>query len=101
MIHIESLLLIAFFCQFLNRFHSAYLLIRNALRLGLSIGLAYNIPQPQNLHPVAREHRIRIWGTIYVLDRFWGSKSGFPVHLHHEDIHVDPSSISASETYHD
>ncbi|KGO60811.1 Transcription factor, fungi [Penicillium expansum] len=101
MIHIESLLLIAFFCQFLNRFHSAYLLIGNALRLGLSLGLNYNVPQSQNLHPVAREHRIRIWWTIYVLDRFWGSKSGFPVQIHNEDIHVDPPSISASETYHD
>ncbi|KAJ5494314.1 Transcription factor [Penicillium fimorum] len=101
MIHIESLLLLAFFCQFLNRFHSAYVLIGNALRLGLSIGLNYNIPQTQNLHPVAREHRIRIWWTIYVLDRFWGSKSGFPVQIHDEDIHVDPPSISASETYHD
>ncbi|KAJ9484519.1 hypothetical protein VN97_g8849 [Penicillium thymicola] len=101
MIHIESLLLIAFFCQFLNRFHSAYLLIGNALRLGLGMGLNYNIPQTQNLHPVAREHRIRIWWTIYVLDRFWGSKSGFPVQIHDEDIHVDLPSISASETYHD
>ncbi|KOS42751.1 hypothetical protein ACN38_g6348 [Penicillium nordicum] len=101
MIHIESLLLIAFFCQFLNRFHSAYLLIGNALRLSLSMGLNYNIPQTQNLHPVAREHRIRIWWTIYVLDRFWGSKSGFPVQIHDEDIHVDPPSISASETYSD
>ncbi|OQE05338.1 hypothetical protein PENVUL_c025G07070 [Penicillium vulpinum] len=101
MIHIESLLLIAFFCQFLNRFHSAYLLIGNALRLGLSIGLNYNIPLAQNLHPVAREHRIRIWWTIYVLDRFWGSKSGFPVQIHDEDIHVDPPSISASEIYPD
>ncbi|KXG46781.1 Transcription factor [Penicillium griseofulvum] len=101
MIHIESLLLLAFYCQFLNRFHSAYVLIGNALRLGLSIGLNYNIPQTQNLHPVAREHRVRIWWTIYVLDRYWGSKSGFPVQIHDEDIHVDPPSISASETYHD
>lgn len=65
------------------------------------MGLNYNIPQTQNLHPVAREHRIRIWWTIYVLDRFWGSKSGFPVQIHDEDIHVDLPSISASETYPD
>ncbi|KAJ5158732.1 Transcription factor [Penicillium coprophilum] len=101
MIHIESLLLIAFFCQFLNRFHSAYVLIGNALRLGLSLGLNYNIPQTQDLHPVAREHRIRIWWTIYVLDRFWGSKSGFPVQIHDEDIHVDLPSVLVSETFHD
>ncbi|KAJ5135789.1 uncharacterized protein N7515_005067 [Penicillium bovifimosum] len=101
MIHIESLLLIAYYYQFLNRFHSAYLLIGNALRLSLSIGLNYNIPQAQGLHPVAREHRIRIWWTIYVLDRFWGSKSGFPVQIHDADIHVDIPSTSISETYHE
>ncbi|KAJ5561953.1 hypothetical protein N7535_003585 [Penicillium sp. DV-2018c] len=101
MIHIESLLLIAYYCQFVNRFHSAYLLIGSALRLGLSIGLNYNIPQSQGLHPIAREHRIRIWWTIYVLDRFWGSKSGFPVQIHDADIHVDPPSTSISETYHE
>lgn len=117
MIHIESLLLIvclflqvslsmltflqAYFCQFLNRFHSAYLLLGNALRLGLSIGLNYNVPPSQDLHPIAREHRIRIWWTIYTLERFWGSKSGFPVQIHDEDIHVDHPSNSASETYND
>ncbi|KAJ5767100.1 uncharacterized protein N7511_004716 [Penicillium nucicola] len=101
MIHIESLLLLAFFCQFLNRFHSAYLFIGNALRLALSMGLNYNVPQSQNLHLVAREHRIRIWWCIYTLDRFWGSKSGFPVQIHDEWIHVDLPSSLASETYPD
>ncbi|KAJ5122644.1 fungal-specific transcription factor domain-containing protein [Penicillium atrosanguineum] len=99
MVHIESLLLLAYFCQFLNRFHSAYLLIGNALRLGLSLGLNYNVPQTQNLHPVEREHRVRIWWTIYVLDRYWGSKSGFPVQIHDDDVHVDLPSASASEAY--
>lgn len=91
----------AFFCQFLNRFHSAYLFIGNALRLALSMGLNYNVPQSQNLNPVAREHRIRIWWSIYTLDRFWGSKSGFPVQIHDEWIHVDLPSNLASETYPD
>lgn len=116
MVHIESLLLLvcltlskfissiltlhqAYFCQFLNRFHSAYLLIGNALRLGLSLGLNYNVPQTQNLHAVEREHRVRIWWTIYVLDRFWGSKSGFPVQIHDDDVHVDLPSVSASSNY--
>ncbi|KAJ5985323.1 hypothetical protein N7522_012519 [Penicillium canescens] len=101
MVHIESLLLLAFFCQFLNRFHSAYLFIGNALRLALSMGLNYNVPQSQNLHPVAREHRIRIWWSIYTLDRFWGLKSGFPVQIHDKWIHVDLPSGLASETYPD
>ncbi|KAJ6120065.1 fungal-specific transcription factor domain-containing protein [Penicillium sp. IBT 18751x] len=99
MVHIECLLLLAYFCQFLNRFHSAYLLIGNALRLGLSLGLNYNVPRTQNLHPVEREHRVRIWWTIYVLDRYWGSKSGFPVQIHDDDVHVELPSALASETY--
>ena len=44
---------------------------------------------------VEREHRVRIWWSIYILDRFWGSKSGFPVQIHDDDIYVDlPSSQS-------
>ncbi|CAG8362307.1 unnamed protein product [Penicillium salamii] len=101
MIHIESLLLIAYFCQFLNRFHSAYIYIGSALRLGLSIGLNYNVPETQDLHPIAREHRIRIWWTIYTFERFWGAKSGFPMQIHDEDVHVDQPSISASKAYPD
>lgn len=114
MAHIESLLLLvrylrisvvellhadrrskAYYCQFLNRFHSAYLLIGNALRLSLSLGLNYNVPRSQSLSPVEREHRVRTWWSIYILDRFWGSKSGFPVQIHDDDIYVDlPSSQS-------
>ncbi|KAJ5995176.1 fungal-specific transcription factor domain-containing protein [Penicillium waksmanii] len=97
--HIESILLLAYFCQFLNRFHSAYILIGNALRLSLSLGLNYNIPQSQTLHQVEREHRVRVWWTIYMLDRFWGSKAGFPVQIHDDDVHVDLPSNLISDAY--
>lgn len=89
----------AYFCQFLNRFHSAYILVGNALRLSLSLGLNYNVPRSQNLHPVEREHRVRIWWSIYMLDRFWGSKAGFPVQIHDDDVHVDPPSNLLSDTH--
>lgn len=65
------------------------------MRLSLSAGLNYNVPQSQNLGPVEREHRVRIWWTIYTLDRFWGSKSGFPVQIHDDDVHVDLPSSAA------
>lgn len=74
-------------------------MIGNALRLSLSLGLNYNVPQSQNLHPIEREHRVRIWWSIYILDRFWGSKSGFPVQIHDDDIHVDLPSTSVSEPH--
>ncbi|KAJ5713982.1 fungal-specific transcription factor domain-containing protein [Penicillium malachiteum] len=92
MAHIESLLLL-----FLNRIHSSYLLTGNALRLSLALGLNYNVPRSHNLSPIEREHRVRIWWSIYILDRFWGSKLGFPVQIHDDDIHVDlPSRLSCA-----
>lgn len=47
------------------------------------------------------EHRIRLWWSIYILDRFWGSKSGFPVQIHDDDIHVNLPSSLASEIHHE
>lgn len=83
------------FSYYLNRRHSAYILIGNAMRMGLTIGLNHNIPESQLIDPVERQHRIQIWWTIYIFDRMWGSKMGLPMQILDEDIHVDmPSTIS-------
>lgn len=88
--HVQSL-----FSYYLNRRHSAYVLIGNAMRMGLTIGLNHNIPESQLIDPVERQHRIEIWWTIYIFDRMWGSKMGLPMQILDEDIHVDmPSTIS-------
>lgn len=87
----------AYFCQFLNRLHSAYVLIGNALRLSLTAGFNYNIPASNAIRPIEREHRIRLWWTIYIFDRFWGSKSGFPVQMQDDDIYVDLPSQANTE----
>ncbi|KAJ5297737.1 hypothetical protein PENANT_c012G08401 [Penicillium antarcticum] len=93
--HLETLLLLGLFSYYLNRRHSAYILIGNAMRMGLTIGLNHNIPESQLIDPVERQHRIRIWWTIYMFDRMWGSKMGLPMQILDEDIHVDmPSTIS-------
>lgn len=34
-----------------------------------------------------------------MLDRFWGSKAGFPVQIHDDDVYVDLPSTSLSEKY--
>jgi hypothetical protein len=69
-------------------------LIGNALKLALTIGLNHNIPESQSINPVERQHRIRIWWTIYIFDRMWGSKMGLPMSIPDEDIHLEvPSSI--------
>ncbi|KAJ5504531.1 Major facilitator superfamily domain general substrate transporter [Penicillium fimorum] len=93
--HLETLLLLSLFSYYLNRRHSAYILIGNAMRMGLTIGLNHNIQESQLIGPVERQHRIQIWWTIYIFDRMWGSKMGLPMQILDEDIHVDmPSTIS-------
>ncbi|KAJ5160693.1 transcriptional regulator family: Fungal Specific TF [Penicillium canariense] len=95
--HLETLLLLSLFSYYLNRRHSAYVLIGNAMRMGLTIGLNHNIPESQLIDPVERQHRIQIWWTIYIFDRMWGSKMGLPLQILDEDIHVDmPTTISPS-----
>lgn len=46
------------------------------------------------MDPVARQHRVRIWWTIYICDRMWGSKSGHPLMIPDRDITVDLPSFS-------
>ncbi|KAF7621585.1 hypothetical protein AFLA_011880 [Aspergillus flavus NRRL3357] len=101
MAHIEALLILALCSQFLNRWHSAYVLVGIALRLGLSAGFHHNIPETQYPDPIARENRIRVWWTIYIFDRFWGLKLGLPMQVNDDDIHVDFPSNLAVETFHD
>jgi hypothetical protein len=75
-------------------------LIGTALRLGLSIGLNHNIPESQLIDPVERQHRIRIWWTIYIFDRMWGSKMGHPSQILDDDIHLDmPSNVSPAQLH--
>lgn len=65
------------------------MLIGNAMRLGLILGLNHNIPARQCTDPVEREHRARLWWAIYIFDRMYTSKIGFPLQIRDEDIHVD------------
>ncbi|KAE8354635.1 fungal-specific transcription factor [Aspergillus coremiiformis] len=98
--HLETLLLLSLFSYYLNRRHSALVLIGTALRLGLSIGLNHNIPESQLIDPVVRQHRIRIWWTIYIFDRMWGSKMGHPSQILDDDIHLDmPSNVSPRQLH--
>ncbi|KAL3453146.1 fungal-specific transcription factor domain-containing protein [Aspergillus insuetus] len=98
--HLETLLLLSLFSYYLNRRHSAYVLIGSAMRLGLCIGLNHNIPESQCIDPVERQHRVRIWWTIYIFDRMWASKMGLPSQILDDDIHLDmPSTISPTHLY--
>ncbi|GLA97615.1 hypothetical protein ABZX51_005601 [Aspergillus tubingensis] len=95
-IHVESLLLLSLYSYFLNRRHSAYMLVGSAMRLGLILGLNHNIPERQCTDPIERQHRVRLWWAIYVFDRMYTSKFGFPLQIRDEDIHVDMPTDVAS-----
>lgn len=98
--HLETLLLLSLFSYYLNRRHSAYVLIGSAMRLSLCIGLNHNIPESQVIDPVERQHRVRIWWTIYIFDRMWGSKMGLPSQILDDDIHLDmPSNIEPRQLH--
>ena len=77
----------------LNRRHSAYSFATSAVRIGTIMGMHLNIPDYQFRDRKAREHRIRIWWTAYIMDRTCASKLGLPVSIQDDDIQVDlPSS---------
>lgn len=93
--HTQSL-----FSYYLNRRHSAYVLIGSAMRLSLCIGMNHNIPESQLIDPVERQHRVRIWWTIYIFDRMWASKMGLPSQILDDDVHLDlPSTISPPQLH--
>jgi len=72
------------------------------MRHALVIGMNHNLGPSQVVDPVEREHRVRIWWTIYIFDRMWGSKMGIPNSILDEDIHVDmPTTISPKELHDD
>ena len=73
----------------LNRRHSAYLFASSAIRLGLIMGMQLNVPDHQYRNRAAREHRVRLWWTIYIVDRTCTATIGLPVSVADDDIQVD------------
>jgi hypothetical protein len=68
------------------------------MRLGLTLGLHHDIPECQCPDPVDRQHRIRLWWGIYVFDRMYGSKVGYPIQIADDDILVEmPSDVTTKD----
>jgi proline utilization trans-activator len=86
---IEIILLLVVYSYAMNRRHSAYSFSTSAIRLGTIMGMHLNIPDQQYGDRQAREHRIRVWWTAYILDRTCASKVGLPVSIREDTIHVD------------
>jgi hypothetical protein len=73
--------------QNLNRRDAAFLYIGLALRMAISLGLHREVDDPA-MDLVEREHRRRVWWSVYSMDRIISVKSGNPVSIHDEDIDV-------------
>jgi len=82
----------SFYSTTLNRRNTAYTYIGIALRLSIMLGLHRKIPGNSPLTPPEREHRIRVWWTVYILDRLMSSKVGLPTMIQDKDIDVQSPS---------
>ncbi|KAL1997982.1 hypothetical protein VTN02DRAFT_269 [Thermoascus thermophilus] len=91
--YIEILLLLSLFLLALNRPNSAYTYAGIALRLSLTLGLHHKLPEGYPISAVEREHRIRVWWSVYTMDRITSSKLGHPVTVRDDDIDADLPSM--------
>ncbi|KAJ5383894.1 hypothetical protein N7517_001805 [Penicillium concentricum] len=72
---VEILTLIATYLQWCDRKHDAYLYIGLALRLAIALGC--NLREvDQHCLPSQSAHRLRLWWTVYMLDRRLSSGLG-------------------------
>ncbi|KAK4445132.1 proline utilization trans-activator [Podospora aff. communis PSN243] len=100
---VETLALVGYFMQNMNRHDAAFLYIGMALRMAISLGLHQEVsasddPAAIGLDEESREHRRRVWWSIYSLDRILSVKSGNPITIHDEDIGVRLPSRLPGET---
>lgn len=101
---VETLALAGYFMQNMNRRDAAFQYIGKALRMAISLGLHHevnehssNVSLASSLDEATREHRRRVWWSIYSLDRILSVKSGNPITIQDEDIGARPPSRLPSE----
>lgn len=99
---VETLTLIGYFMQNMNRHDAAFLYVGMALRMAISLGLHQEVAGSHGagLDEEAREHRRRVWWSVYSMDRILSIKSGNPITIHDEDIGVNlPSKLPGEKDY--
>ncbi|KAH8691044.1 fungal-specific transcription factor domain-containing protein [Phaeosphaeriaceae sp. PMI808] len=82
---VETLALVGYFFQNMNRRDAAFLHIGTALRMAISLGLHQEVSLP-GIDEITKERRRRVWWSIYSLDRILCVKSGNPITIQDEDI---------------
>lgn len=96
---VETLALVGYFMQNLNRRDAAFLYIGAALRMAVTLGLHQETSNP-DLDDSAKEHRRRVWWSVYSLDRIHSVKSGNPITIQDEDVGVAlPSKLPGEPDY--
>lgn len=96
---VETLALVGYFLQNLNRRDAAWLYVGMALRMAITLGLHQETSNP-DLDDAAKEHRRRVWWSIYSLDRIQSVKSGNPITIYDEDVGVKfPSKLPGEPDY--
>lgn len=97
---VETLALVGYFMQNLNRRDAAFLYVGMALRMAITLGLHQEPSDAADLDAAAREHRRRVWWSVYSLDRIQSVKSGNPITIHDEDVGVRlPSRLPGEPDY--
>lgn len=96
---VETLALVGYFMQNLNRRDAAFLYVGMALRMAITLGL-HQESSNADLDAASQEHRRRVWWSVYSLDRIQSVKSGNPITIHDEDIGVAfPSKLPDEPDY--
>ncbi|EOO01263.1 putative c6 transcription factor protein [Phaeoacremonium minimum UCRPA7] len=96
---VETLALVGYFMQNMNRRDAAFLYIGMALRMAISLGLHQEVSSP-GLDDATKEHRRRVWWSIYSMDRILCVKSGNPVTIQDDDVGVAlPSKLPGEPEY--
>ncbi|VUC31687.1 unnamed protein product [Clonostachys rosea] len=91
---IELMLLFCFYSTALCRVKSAHMYSGMAMRMSTTLSLHRNPPDTIILSPLEREHRIRLWWTVYIFDRSTSLRLGQPVTVHDAEIDVPMPSFS-------
>lgn len=85
---VQTLLLMAFYQQGLNRSNGAFSFYGLAIRTSLIMGLHRKVTDSK-MTPIEKEKRRRVWWTAYVMESIWCAKLGQPIHISIEDTDVE------------
>jgi hypothetical protein len=96
---VETLALVGYFMQNLNRKDAAFLYVGAALQMAISLALHQEVSS-SGLDCFTKEHRRRLWWSVYSLERILCVKSGNPITIQDKDIGVNlPSKLPNEPEY--